>query len=189
MVAVPDSSPDARVIRTRNDILAAALKVLADEGQESLTHPHLARVAGYSRATVYKHWPTRADLLRDAFRWLHDMPHHTPTGDVREDLVAELTMFRTAIRVYRVDRLLAVLADLAVSSREMAQVRDQMVSDGEAVVRSLLGAVTHGAQLDAAALMLTGFVINAAMLHGGPPDDELIAAAVDLTLAGIHATD
>ena len=187
MVIAPDSFPDARVIRTRNDILSAALKILADEGQDALTHPHLARVAGYSRATVYKHWPTRADLLREAFRWLRDMPHSTPTGDVREDLVAELTMFRTAIRVHRVDRLLAVLADLAVSSEEMAGIRDQMVDDGEAVVRSVLSQVAQGAALEAAALMLTGFVINAAMLHDGPPDDELIAAAVDLTLAGLRA--
>ncbi|MBO1755469.1 TetR/AcrR family transcriptional regulator [Allobranchiibius sp. CTAmp26] len=189
MATAPDNTPDARVVRTRNDILAAALKVLADEGQEALTHPHLARVAGYSRATVYKHWPTRGDLLREAFHWLNDMPHHTPTGDLREDLIAELTMFRTVMRVYRVDRLLAVLADLAVSSKEMAQIRDEMVDDGEAVIRSMLATVAHGPALEAASLMLPGFVLNAAMLHDGPPDDDLIAAAVDITLAGIRAKD
>ena len=188
MVIAPDSSPDARVIRTRNDILSTALTILSDEGQDALTHPHLARVAGYSRATVYKHWPTRADLLREAFEWLHDMPHSTPGGDVRADLIAELTMFRTAIRVHRVDRLLSVLADLAVSSEEMAGIRNRMVDDGEAVVRSVLARVTQGSALEAAALMLTGFVINAAMLHDGPPDDDLIAAAVDLTLDGIRSS-
>ena len=176
---------DARVVRTRNDILAMALRVMAEEGREAVTHPHLARLAGYSRATVYKHWPTRDDLLRDAYVWLQDMPHHRPTGDLRADLIAELTMFRTAIRLHRLDRLLAVLADLAASNPQMADLRDQMVRDGEAVIRTLLAQVAQGRRLEAAVLMLTGLVLNAALLHHGPPDDETVGEAVDLALAGL----
>lgn len=184
-----DDFVDARVLRTRNDILGTTLRVLADEGREAVTHNHVARVAGYSRATVYKHWPTRADLLHDAFNWLRDMPHHEPTGNLRDDLIAELTMFREVIQEHRLDRLLAALAELASTNEQIAKVRDEMVRDGEAPLRALLATVAHGDQLEAAALMLSGFISSAAMMHDKLPSDALIAAAVDIALSGIAATD
>lgn len=180
---------DARVVRTRNDILGTTLQVLAEEGREAVTHNHVARVAGYSRATVYKHWPTRSGLLHDAFTSLRDMPHHEPTGSLRDDLIAELTMFRASIQQHRLDRLLAALAELASTNEQIAEVRDEMVRDGEAPLRTLLATVAAGDQLEAAALMLSGFVSNAAMMHDKLPSDELIAAAVDIALSGIAGAD
>jgi AcrR family transcriptional regulator len=158
--------------------LRAALDVLIDEGRDAVTHQRPAQVAGYSRATLYKHWPTRADLLRDAFGGLRDAHHHTPTGDVRTDLIAELTAFRSAIEHRRIDRALAALAELTASHPDMADVRDEVVSDGERVLRGLLAPTLHGPKLEAATLMLAGAILNAAMMHGRPPADDVIAAAV-----------
>ncbi|MEO8750477.1 TetR/AcrR family transcriptional regulator [Dermatophilaceae bacterium Sec6.4] len=189
LTASPTEEPvDARVVRTRNDILTTTLQVLVDEGREAVTHNHVARVAGYSRATVYKHWPTRSDLLYEAFAWLRQMPHHAATGNLRNDLIAELTMFRAAIEDYHLDQLLAVLAELASSDPRMAVIRDEMVRDGEAPLRTMLATVADGERFEAAALMLSGFVSNAAMMHDTLPSDALIAAAVDIALLGIaHA--
>lgn len=183
-VAGPAALPpvDPRVVRTRNDILRAALQVLVDEGREAVTHAHLATVAGYSKATVYKHWPTRTDLLRDAFSRLGDMPHHTLTGDLRSDLISEVTTFRTGMREHRLDRALAVLSDLTASVPELTEVRDALVRDGERVVRELLEPVLDETEREAATLMLCGAVLHAALMHGRPPGDDVIAAMVDLTL-------
>ncbi len=176
---------DARVVRTRNDVLATTLRILVNEGREAVTHNYVASEAGYSRATVYKHWPSKNDLLYDAFSWLRDMPHHAPTGDVRHDLIAELIAFRTAISEHHLDRLLAVLAEMSSSSAQLAQIRDEMVRNGEAPQRALLATITHGDELEAASLMLSGFVSTAAMMHDSLPSDELITTAVDLVLTGI----
>lgn len=180
---------DARVVRTRNDVLGTALRILVDEGREAVTHNYVAAEAGYSRATVYKHWPTKNDLLYEAFSWLRDMPHHAPTGDVRHDLIAELIAFRTAITEHHLDRLLAVLAEMSSSNEQFARVRDEMVRDGEAPQRALLATITRGDQLEAASMMLSGFVSTAAMMHDSLPSDELITTAVDLVLAGISRGD
>lgn len=174
---------DARVVRTRNDVLRAALDVLIDEGRDAVTHQRLAQVAGYSRVTLYKHWPTRADLLRDAFGGLREAHHHTPTGDVRTDLIGELTTFRSVIEERRIDRALAALAELAASHPELNDVRDEVVRNGERVLRGLLAPALQGPKLEAAILMLSGAVLNAAMMHGAPPEDDVIAAAVDIVLA------
>ncbi len=183
-----DDFVDARVVRTRNDVLGTALRILVEQGREAVTHNYVASEAGYSRATVYKHWPTKSDLLYDAFSWLRDMPHHVPTGDVRHDLIAELIAFRTAIKEHHLDRLLAVLAEMSSSNEQLAQVRDEMVRNGEATQRALLATITHGEELEAASLMLSGFVSTAAMMHDSLPSDELITTAVDLVLGGISHT-
>jgi AcrR family transcriptional regulator len=175
------SPVDARVIRTRNDILRATLEVLTSQGLDGLTHPHLAEVAGYSRATLYNHWPNRTALLRDAFAY-RSAEHSTPTGDLRSDLIAELTMFRTEMERHGLDRALAVLAAVTAFTPELAEVRDQLLTDGERVMRELLSPAFQGDELDAAVLMLTGAVINSAVVHGQLPSDALIAATVDLVL-------
>jgi AcrR family transcriptional regulator len=184
MAPTPD---DARVVRTRRDVLHTALTLLVDEGRDAVTHHRVAEAAGYSRATVYKHWPTRMHLLRDAFAQLEDGPHHVPTGDLRSDLVAEVTQFRTDMQQDRLDRALTVLADLAVSNAELAEVRDRLVADGERVLRQVLASRPDDPEREAALLMLCGAVLYSALLHGRLPGDDVIGASVDIVLRGLSA--
>jgi AcrR family transcriptional regulator len=176
---------DARVLRTRNDILRAAIDVLTEEGLDAVTHHRLAEVSGYSRATIYKHWPNRTALFIDAFSYRPTGAHSVPSGDLRTDLIAELTMFRQGIELHRLDRALAALATLAMSIPEMADVRDKLVAEGERVLLELLTPVLSGSQLEAAMRMLSGSVLQNALLHGHLPTDEVIAETVDILLRGL----
>ena len=178
---------DARVIRTRSDILRAAVDVLTREGLDAVTHHRLAEVAGYSRATIYKHWPTRDALFVDAFSYRPSGEHSVPTGDLRADLIAELTMFRQGMERQRLDRALAALAALTTSVPELAAVRDKLVAEGERVLLQLLAPAAQGPELEAAMRMLSGSVVQSALLHGQLPSDEVIAATVDLLLRGLDA--
>lgn len=176
---------DARVARTRDDVLGAALALLVAEGPDAVTHHRVAHAAGYSRATLYNHWPTRHHLLRAAFGHVGEARHHEPTGDLRADLVAELTNFREEIRRHRLDRSFGALVGLMVSVPGLDEVRDRMVADGERVLRTLLAPVAQGSTLEAATLMLAGTVLNSMLLHGRPAGDDLIADAVDVALRGL----
>ncbi|CAA9242901.1 MAG: hypothetical protein AVDCRST_MAG41-1538 [uncultured Corynebacteriales bacterium] len=176
---------DPRVLRTRNDVLRTAIEILVADGWDAVTQPRVARAAGYSKATVYAHWPERADLVRDALARFGDMPHHEATGDLRTDLIGELVSFRQGMLEHRLDRVLAVLAERAPSVPELVDVRTAFVADGERPMRERLGTVLSGARLEAATVMLCGLVLDAALLHGAPPTDEVLAAAVDLVLHGI----
>lgn len=121
---------DARVVRTRHDVLHAAIDLVITEGLDALTQPNVARRAGYSKATVYAHWPDRLDLVRDAFALLGEMPHHVATGDLRMDLVGELLSFRRAMEAHRLDRVLGVLAERATAVPELVPIRDRFVAEG-----------------------------------------------------------
>lgn len=173
---------DPRITRTRNDVLAVALRVVVEDGAGTVTHANVARIAGYSKVTLYKHWPTRSDLLRDALQGVGDVAHHTPTGDLRADLIAEVSVYRREMELNQLDRALAVLVDLIKTMPELAAVRDKLVTDGERIVRELLAPHLRGAELDAATLMLVGGILQSALMHGEYPSDAVIAASVDLVL-------
>jgi AcrR family transcriptional regulator len=57
---------DPRVDRTRRLVLDTVAQLIASEGVDSITHQRVAEVSGVGRATLYRHWPTSADLLYEA---------------------------------------------------------------------------------------------------------------------------
>lgn len=177
---------DARVARTRGDVSRAALQVLTTEGADALTHAHVAEIAGYSKTTLYTHWPARVELITLALDALGEFPHQEPTGDLRTDLVGELRIFRQAVTDFRLDQILSVMAQWA-SVDEMAQIRDRINGGGQRPIREMLGTVFSGPGLEAAISMLSGVVACPTMMFGNLPDDEVIEAAVDLILRSAAA--
>lgn len=177
----PSDGEDARVARTRADVARATLKILNGEGSEAITHARVAEMAGYSKTTVYTHWPARVDLITLAIESLGEMPHHVRTGDLRVDLVEELKVFRSGIIELRLDRVLASMAQWA-SQEQVRELRDKVNSDGQRQMYAMLGEVFAGAELDAAVSMLTGVVACPSLMYGTLPDDGIIEAAVDMVL-------
>lgn len=182
------SAEDARVARTRADVARAALEVLTGEGSEAVTHARVAEIARYSKTTLYTHWPARIDLITMAIEALGEMPHHQRTGDLRADVIAELKVFRKGILDLRLDRVLASMAQWA-SDEQMRQVRDKVNTDGQHQMYAMLGEVFSGAALDAAVSMLTGVVACPSLMFGFLPDDDVIAAAVDIVLNSARSTN
>src|SRR3954462_7418392 len=82
---------DPRIARTRAVVLDAATHILAEEGHEGFTVDAVVARSGVAKTTIYRHWPTKIDLLIDAVKCFHeDMP--TPdTGTFLAAPVALLT--------------------------------------------------------------------------------------------------
>jgi AcrR family transcriptional regulator len=178
-----DTGEDARVSRTRADVARAALEVLTTDGSDAVTHARVAEVAGYSKTTLYTHWPARVDLIAMAIESLGDMPHHERTGVLRDDLIGELKVFRAGVLDMRLDRVLAGMAEWA-SEEQMARIRQKVNTDGQHQMYEMLGELFDGPALDAAVSMLTGVVACPAIMFGTVPDDAVIEAAVDVVLNG-----
>lgn len=176
---------DARVMRTRADIARTALEVLTTEGPDALTHARVAEVARYSRATLYSHWPSKVDLVAVAVEALGDIKPHDPTGDIRADLIGQLKMFRQAVLDYRLDRVLAAMAQWATVDA-MDEIRQRINTAGQRPIRALLEPFLHGPRLEAAISMLSGVVACPSLMFGALPDDDTIEAAVDIVLAGTN---
>jgi AcrR family transcriptional regulator len=69
-------------------VIEAASDLLVADGPSAITHANVATAANVSRTTVYNHWPTQADLLRDTIESLGNVPIHRDqlTGSLRPDL-------------------------------------------------------------------------------------------------------
>jgi len=181
----PDGE-DARVVRTRADVGRTALDVLVNEGSDALTHARVAELAGYSKTTLYTHWPSRFDLLTIALDAIGELPHQEPSGDVRADLIGELTSFRRAVVDLHMDRVLSAMAQWA-TVETMAEIRDALNTEAQRPIRAMLETVFEGARLEAAISMLAGVVACPSLMFGRVPDDEVIEAAVDLALEGVES--
>jgi AcrR family transcriptional regulator len=73
------------------ELLRATLDVLRAEGYDRLTVDAVVARAAASKATVYRRWPSKADLVVAAFASaVADAPEPQDRGSLREDLLALL---------------------------------------------------------------------------------------------------
>ena len=100
-----DHTADTRIIE-------AAIDVLAESGFDSMTMDMVAARAKAGKATLYRRWPSKAELVRDAVVWMSrssvDLDHLPDTGSLRDDLLALLKPYSKDFG----ERKLRVLAGL-----------------------------------------------------------------------------
>lgn len=102
-----------RSARVRAAVLDAALDELVVHGYEGLSVANVARIAGVAETTVYRHWPTPADLAAGAVAHLAESDNPVPdTGSLYGDLHALLSQISEMLRRPEVERILRAAAAL-----------------------------------------------------------------------------
>jgi hypothetical protein len=66
VAAVRAASVDPRVARTQATALGAAIELLAERGYSGFSVEGVVERTGVAKTTLYRHWPTRDDLLAAA---------------------------------------------------------------------------------------------------------------------------
>ncbi len=106
-----------------DDILDAALDVLAEAGYGGMTMDMVAIRAKAGKATVYRRWRSKADLILDAVgrmkRRQVDFAHLPDTGTLRGDLLA-LFKPQSSAEGERKIRIMAGLASLLAQQQSLA---------------------------------------------------------------------
>lgn len=174
---------DPRVQRTRRDVRRVAGELLRTEGLDAVTHMRVATEAGYSRATMYAHWPRPVDLLSEALRHFGHTPHHERTGDLRADLIGELTVLRSVLVDEGLGRVLSTVAERAVSNPELAELRDVMVAEGTRIIEATLVDHVDPGRARTATTLAIGSIFYLATMTDDPISDVTIAGLVDQIIA------
>jgi AcrR family transcriptional regulator len=86
MTSVPRDEIDPRVTRTHHLVLDAASDLLAQEGYGGFTVDGVAARSGVAKTTIYRHWPTRGDLLAATMACFSDCAATPDTGSLRTDV-------------------------------------------------------------------------------------------------------
>ncbi|MPZ97343.1 MAG: TetR family transcriptional regulator [Propionibacteriales bacterium] len=167
-------------------IFEATLAELAEAGYAELAMARVAERARTSKASLYRRWSNRAELVLDAFRHAipgtRDLPD---SGDLREDL---LTLLRTAAELLAGPLGEAVRGMIAEAVRDpdhagVAQARS--VGSSPDLVLAILRRAAGRGEVRSDALTLRVAGVGPALLkqhflvHGAPIPDQVLTEIVD----------
>jgi AcrR family transcriptional regulator len=178
--------------RAERAIIDAALSVFAESGTEGLCIEKVAARAGVGKATIYRRWPGKEDLLLDAIGALQAPLPELAGRSVREDLVAVLGAMRDAVADPRRAREFALLlGEGAKYPRLMARYVETMLEPRREVVRSVLrrgvasGELRAGTDVEVAMFMLTGAVLARGKYDPSSMPPGYVERVVDELLLGL----
>ena len=174
-------------------IIDAALDLFAESGPDGLCMEQVAARAGVGKATIYRRWAGKEDLLLAALASLKT-PLPEPKGRaVREDLVAVLTaMCDEAADPRRARQFSLLQGEGAKYPRLMARFVETVIEPRREVVRSVLrrgvatGELREDTDVEVAMFMLRGASLSG-HLYGQEPIEGYAGRVVNELLRGLAA--
>jgi len=170
---------DPRMDRTRQHVLACAREILLAHGVDAVIYSEIGRVARVSRNTLYRHWPTREQLLADlTLSYYADQEGEAPAvksvadflRSVRGNLDEPGSAKSLGLLISRADHDPAI----AQALRQVAQFRQEELSQ------------VTGPLTDAEFALIIGPLLFQAMIARRPVTDEFLA---ELTAAWAARSD
>lgn len=104
-----------RSAQSHQAILNAALDLLAEQGYQAMTIEGVAERAGVGKATIYRRWPSKEELVIETIGQIHAyLAPINDTGSLRRDLATLFNNFFEGIKHYPRMELLVfrMLSDL-----------------------------------------------------------------------------
>ncbi|MCW1959990.1 MAG: TetR/AcrR family transcriptional regulator [Mycobacterium sp.] len=168
-----------------SELLAVTLHLLQEHGYEGLTVDEVAATAHASKATVYRRWPTKAELVLAAFIEGVSQDGVPPdTGSLREDLICIGDTVCAHIKEHG-STLRAVLAETARNPALNDAMQQQLFDQRRAMMRQVLKQAVARGEIDAAAVngelwdLLPGYLIYRTVIRNSPATRRTVRAIVD----------
>ena len=169
-------------------ILDAALELLREVGYDRLSMDALAERAHAGKATIYRHWSGKAQVVAAAVRCMKGPAASQPfpsTGSLRGDLLAALDQISCSTS--EVDA--AVIAGVTSAMRsdpELAElVRTQVLDSKKGKFNGIIDRAVHrgelpqGSSVAVVEEVIPALLINRLVIHGLPIDEAFSTHVVD----------
>lgn len=167
------------------EILDAALHVLADVGYDRLTMDAVAHQAKASKATLYRRWNSKATLVVEALARTKGTPPVPDTGDLRTDLLTAFCGMGGLTDQDTTSTLGAVMTAVSTDAEFAAEFRRQVVEPKARVSREIFerardrGELRADIDLDIVVPALSGIVLHRVFVFGETPKPSVIERAID----------
>lgn len=176
-------------------ILSAALDLFAECGPEALGIEQVAARAGVGKATIYRRWPGKEDMLLDALPALSVVLPVPQGRSVRADLIVLVDAVCREAGDPRRARLVALLQGEGRNyPRLKAAYLDTVVRPRRDAIRSVLrrgvatGELRENTDIDAAMYLLNGAVVaSMSGMHADVVDSRYAKRVVEELLRGLAA--
>ena len=167
------------------ELLAVTLRLLQQEGYERLTVDAVAAAARASKATVYRRWPTKAELVLAAFiEGVRQVAVAPETGTLRGDLLQLGEICCAQARAHAAT-MRAVMVEVSRNPALYDVMQHQFLDQRKALVEHVLGQAVDRGEIDATAItedlwdVLPGYLIFRSIWTGRPPSRRTVEALVD----------
>ena len=124
--------------RSEDAILRAALDLVAEHGVSGVTVDAVAARAGVGKATIYRHWGSRARLVHAAISCMKDPLDEPDTGSLPGDLTLLVRQLVKYLNQEHTARVLPSLLDAAVRDAELAELRLETIQHRRAAFERVI---------------------------------------------------
>jgi AcrR family transcriptional regulator len=170
------------------EFLAVTLELLREHGYDRLTLDAVATTARASKATLYRRWPTKAELVMTAFvEGTRQVAVDPDTGTLRGDLLALGEQICAHVSTHA-GTIRAVLVEVSRNPELDAMMQEQFLAQRKALVAHVLAQAVDRGEIDASAItedlwdVLPGYLIYRSVLTGRPPTSRTVRDLVDNVL-------
>lgn len=213
MTAMTQPEPPVELVRGRStstlgrkrdhtrdpQILEAAIDVLAETGFDGMTIDMVAARAKAGKATIYRRWPSKADLVLDAVAYMKagelDQEHLPDTGTLRGDLVAMIRP-RSIEEGERKLRIMGGLFGMIANSPELADAVHSAIIEPRAAVNRLFlrraierGEISPDCDVDTLAVLAPAMAAFRVLVQKKPVDAEYLISLIDGVLLPAAGAD
>lgn len=177
-------------------ILDSALELMAATGYDRLTIDAVAARAGASKATIYRRWPGKPELVMAALsRRGTAATAGVDTGELRGDLAQAIKQMRDSLASQDGALILGLLNAMRENGELAEHVRGQVLSAKRSVIGGLVARAIERGELPAradhelASEIASALVFTRILVTGQSLDDAEIARIVDAVLMPVLTSD
>jgi AcrR family transcriptional regulator len=167
------------------ELLAVTLQLLQQHGYDRLTVDAVAATARASKATVYRRWPSKAELVLAAFiEGIRQVAVPPETGTLRGDLLRLGELVCQEAREHA-STIRAVLVEVSRNPALNEVMQHQFVDQRRALIRYVLHQAVDRGEIDASAIndelwdLLPGYLIFRSIIPSRLPTHRTVQALVD----------
>jgi AcrR family transcriptional regulator len=167
------------------ELLAVTLRLLQEHGYDQLTIDAVASAARASKATVYRRWASKAELVLAAFiEGVRQVAVTPNTGTLRGDLL-QLGETCGQHGLEHASTIRAVMVEVSRHPALNDALQEQFLKQRKAMIQHVLqqavdrGEITQDAVTDELWDLLPGYLIFRSIIPGRPPTRDTVRALVD----------
>jgi AcrR family transcriptional regulator len=181
-------APRWRSRRAESAILEATIALLAEHGFAGLTIDGIAARAGVGKATIYRHWSSKAEVAVEAFKAFVPPLDDPDTGSFADDVRAVLLQIVDGLSNSPLAGILPSLVEAAERDPELERLFKEFGRGRRAVLRAVFdraaarGELRDGLDPDLAIDILVGPIFTRRLITRTPLTRKNATAVLDLLL-------
>jgi AcrR family transcriptional regulator len=168
-------------------ILDAALELLMEVGYDRLSIDALAERARAGKATIYRHWSGKAQIVAEAVRRLkaHSITVPVDTGTLRGDLISEMVQVCSSMSSEDAAIITGVMSAMRTDAELAGLIRSQVLDSKRGKFDGIIeraisrGELPAGSSAELVEEVIPAMVINQLVIQGLCLDDQFATHVVD----------